>query len=123
MNKFALVSACLFCGFAVALGAFGSHALADVVSPDRLTTWQTASRYLMNHGLALFAIGLLTQLTDINVRTATRLIFSGTLIFTTSLYSLVLFDLSILGALTPIGGVLIISGWLTLLMSIIKHRI
>lgn len=108
---------------AVALGAFGAHGLEDLVTADRLATWETASRYHLVHAVVLLVLALAPGVSS-TTRWAIwpfRLILTGTLVFATSLYGLVLFDKPILGAITPIGGVLLISGWLALLLPDQRH--
>ena len=108
---------------AVALGAFGAHGLEDLVTADRLATWETASRYHLVHAVVLLVLALALGVSS-TTRWAIwpfRLILTGTLVFATSLYGLVLFDKPILGAITPIGGVLLISGWLALLLPDQRH--
>lgn len=105
----------LLAGLSVALGAFGSHALETMVTPQRLETWDTAVQYHMIHALALLWLGLyLRHFPHRGVLVSALLILAGTLIFSGSLYALVLLDIPILGAITPIGGVLLIGGWFTL---------
>ncbi|WP_320823546.1 DUF423 domain-containing protein [Reinekea sp.] len=120
MNRFALIAGSLMSALAVAFGAFGAHALAAITSTDRLATWETGARYLMYHGLALLAIGVLSALLTTTFRWPVRLIFSGTVIFTGSLFLLVLTHTPWLGALTPLGGVLLIGGWTQLAYAIAK---
>ncbi|MDE0883458.1 MAG: DUF423 domain-containing protein [Myxococcota bacterium] len=95
---------------AVAAGAFGTHGLKDRVSPERLVVWATASRYLMWHTLALFAV-VLSQDNLHSWRWSLRCWLAGCLVFSGSLFALVLLDQSWLGALTPAGGILLLSGW------------
>lgn len=107
--------AALLAGLSVALGAFGSHALETLVTPQRLDTWDTAVHYQMFHALALLWLGLYHQhYPHRGILISALLILAGTLIFSGSLYALVLLDVPVLGAITPIGGVLLITGWLTL---------
>ncbi|WP_394169892.1 DUF423 domain-containing protein [Saccharospirillum alexandrii] len=107
--------AALLAGLSVALGAFGSHALETLVTPQRLDTWDTAVHYQMFHALALLWSGLYLQhYPHRGVLTSALLILAGTLIFSGSLYALVLLDVPALGAITPIGGVILITGWFTL---------
>jgi uncharacterized membrane protein YgdD (TMEM256/DUF423 family) len=96
---------------AVAAGAFGAHGLKERVSPERLLVWATASRYLMWHTLALFAV-VLSQTNLTPWRWSLRCWLAGSLVFSGSLFALVLLDQSWLGALTPAGGILLLSGWL-----------
>jgi uncharacterized membrane protein YgdD (TMEM256/DUF423 family) len=98
---------------AVAFGAFGAHALKEIVTPERLQTFETGVRYQMYHALALLLISVLTLK---NYRPA-WFILIGTIIFSGSLYLLVLLDIGIFGAITPIGGILQIIGWMMLIFS------
>ena len=95
-------------GVAVVLGAFGAHALKARIGTEALGWWQTAVEYQMWHGLALFAIGL----SGIHwMRLAAFLLASGTLIFSGTLYAMALGAPHWLGAVTPIGGLMMIGGW------------
>ena len=92
---------------AVIFGAFGAHGLKAMVTPDRLATWDTAVRYHAWMSLVLVATGSGSfQFSN----WAYRLIIAGLLVFSGSLYLLVLLDIGVLGAITPIGGVLMIAG-------------
>jgi uncharacterized membrane protein YgdD (TMEM256/DUF423 family) len=92
---------------AVIFGAFGAHGLKAMVTPDRLETWDTAVRYHAWMSLVLVATGSASfQFSN----WAYRLIIAGLLVFSGSLYLLVLLDISVLGAITPIGGFLMIAG-------------
>ena len=89
----------------VIAGAFGAHALD--VSPEREEVWRTAARYQLVHGLGVCLVGLLRP---VPVWTG-RLFTVGILLFSGSLYALVLTDTGWLGAITPTGGVCFIIGW------------
>ena len=92
---------------AVIFGAFGAHGLKAMVTPDRLEIWDTAVRYHAWMSLVLVATGSgAFQFST----WAYRLIIAGLLVFSGSLYLLVLLDISVLGAITPMGGVLMIAG-------------
>ena len=109
---------------AVAAGAFGAHGMKDLVTPERLLVWETAARYHLIHGLVLFALTLLPPASDSSARYATwaaRTFILGILLFSGTLYALVLLDMPILGAVTPLGGASLIAGWL-LLALIPMHR-
>jgi uncharacterized membrane protein YgdD (TMEM256/DUF423 family) len=95
---------------AVVAGAFGAHGLEDQVTPDRLETWQTGARYHLVHALALCTLGVLPS----PPRVVGWLFCAGILLFAGSLYALVLLDLGVLGAVTPLGGLAFIAGWITL---------
>lgn len=91
----------------VAAGAFGTHALGDVLTPARLNTFEVGARYQMYHALALLAVSFLPRA----CRPAAAFWFWGSVIFSGSLYLLVLLNLPILGAVAPIGGLLQLLGW------------
>ena len=100
---------------AVALGAFGAHALEGTVTPARLETWQTAAAYALGHAApALIASAMAGWTNSRSALWAARLFLVGTVLFSGSLYALVLLDLPILGAVAPLGGASFIAGWLAL---------
>jgi uncharacterized membrane protein YgdD (TMEM256/DUF423 family) len=102
------------CGFvAVALGAFGAHGLRDLVGAERLITWDTATEYLGLHALAILGCGLwlLQRPGDELVNIAGVAFLSGILVFSGSLFLLVLTGYRLLGMATPIGGLLLLAGW------------
>lgn len=102
----------------VAAGAFGAHGLRQVVSPDMLAVWQTAVLYQMVHGLGLLALAALQgRLVAGPARWAGRFMVAGILIFSGSLYVLVLSGIKVLGAITPIGGVCFIVAWALLALA------
>ena len=117
MRAFAFVGA-LMAGLGVAFGAFGSHALRELVTPARLDTFETAVRYQLVHAVALLALGLghigRTRLLALGGWT----LVAGSAVFCLSLYLLVLTDRSWLGAVAPLGGVLLIGGWVLLMVAI-----
>jgi uncharacterized membrane protein YgdD (TMEM256/DUF423 family) len=105
------LSACL----AVAAGAFGAHGLRDLVSAERLVVWETAARYQMYHALGLFIVAFLaSQKSAGPARLGGWLFVAGTVLFSGSLYALTLTGVTILGAITPFGGLAFIAGWLVL---------
>ena len=108
------VVAALFGASAVAMGAFGSHALRNCVSPNLLTTWRTAVDYQMFHSIALLALAINAR-DGARWRWSMRLWTSGILLFSGSLYALVLSGIRSFGIVTPIGGVCFIAGWLCLI--------
>jgi uncharacterized membrane protein YgdD (TMEM256/DUF423 family) len=100
---------------AVAAGAFGAHALRARVGADLLATFETAARYQMYHALALLAVAWLATRTPApQVVWAGWLFVAGTLVFSGSLYALVLSGQRWLGAVTPVGGLAFLAGWLCL---------
>lgn len=108
-----LAGAAVVMAVAVALGAFGAHGLRARVSPEMLAVWTTAVQYHAWHGLALVATGLLLARTPASraLRVAAILFVAGIVLFAGSLYALVLSDVRGLGAVTPLGGVAFIAGW------------
>ena len=103
----------IFAGLAVGLGAFAAHAMKAHYDTDALRTFETGVRYQMFHALALLACGAL-QAHGVATLLASRLFTGGILLFSGSLYGLVLLEAKWLGPVTPIGGVLFLAGWLAL---------
>ena len=101
---------------AVALGAFGAHALKSRLAPDMLAIWQTGVTYHAWHALALLALGLLMlHAPDTGpLRIAAWLFVAGIVLFAGSLYALALGAPRAVGAVTPLGGVAFIAGWIAL---------
>lgn len=102
---------------AVALGAFGAHALKSRLQPELQAVFETGVRYQVYHALGLFVVAWLST------RTQSRLVDSagwcfigGTALFSGSLYALCLSGIRGLGAVTPLGGLLFLAGWLCLLL-------
>jgi len=100
----------------VAFGAFGAHGLKGRVSADMLANWNTAAHYQMIHALALLAAGIFQLLQSGRrlLSAAAVLFITGILIFSGSLYVLVLTNVRWLGAITPIGGTALLAGWIAL---------
>ncbi len=105
---------------AVALGAFGAHALRARVTPDLLGIWHTAVQYHALHALGLFVVaGAAHAWADSgSLRLAGWLMTAGILLFSGSLYVLVLTGTRWLGAVTPLGGLAFIAAWLLLAWSL-----
>lgn len=100
---------------AVALGAFGAHALRGMLDVVALATWHTAVDYQFWHALALVATGLLLQRRDDRALKVAAFAFAlGIVLFCVSLYALALGAPRWIGAITPLGGVAFIAGWLAL---------
>jgi uncharacterized membrane protein YgdD (TMEM256/DUF423 family) len=120
--KLFLIAGAILGGLAVAFGAFGAHTLAGRVTPERLQVFETGVRYQMYHALALFAVAWLgLQYPQGNFLPAGYLFLAGILIFSGSLYLLVLTDTGWLGAITPIGGVAFLAGWGWLVVNVVRH--
>lgn len=113
---------CLFGLLGVAIGAFGAHALKPMLfESGRVETFELAVRYQFYHAFALLATGLLMNQLPIRFLKFASLFFTvGIIFFSGSLYLLCFSGIGVLGAITPIGGVLLISGWVCLLISTAK---
>jgi uncharacterized membrane protein YgdD (TMEM256/DUF423 family) len=117
MFQIFLSVASIFAGSAVMAGAFASHALRSQISTRSLEVFEVGTRYQMYHALALLVVALLISRTStppLLLVVSGWLFIAGTLIFSGSLYVLSLTDIKILGAITPIGGVAFIAGWIIL---------
>jgi len=99
----------------VALGAFGAHGLRTRLSPEMLAIFETGVRYQMYHALALVAVAAFIAKLDGRAVTAAGWCFTaGIFIFSGSLYALALTGVTVLGAITPIGGLAFLAGWILL---------
>lgn len=106
---------------AVALGAFGAHALKERLSADMLTVWRTAVEYHFYHALALLLVGILLRATPSTSLSASGGCFAvGILLFSGSLYALALSGARVLGAVTPLGGLFFLAGWACLFYGALK---
>ncbi len=113
-----VILASLLLMLGVATGAFGAHGLRAHVGPDMLAVWQTAVLYQLVHALGLLGIAALQpRLHQRLASAAASFLLVGVLIFSGSLYILVLSDLRVLGAITPIGGLSFMVGWLLLALA------
>lgn len=104
----------LSAAIAVALGAFGAHALKETLDARDLATFETAVRYQMYHALALFAAAWVIARGGNGAGNAAWAFVVGSVIFSGSLYLLVTTGQRWLGAITPLGGMAFILGWLLL---------
>jgi uncharacterized membrane protein YgdD (TMEM256/DUF423 family) len=107
------VAALLGCS-AVACGAFGAHGLRTRVGPEQVSSWQTAAHFQLLHSVALLALALFAA-TGRPLGPAPWLLTAGMLLFSGSIYALVLGGPRWLGPVTPLGGLCLIAGWASLL--------
>ncbi|MEM9458437.1 MAG: DUF423 domain-containing protein [Myxococcota bacterium] len=98
----------------VIAGAFGAHALRGAVSERDLEIWQTGAHYQQVHAVLLVAIGLAARTSGRALAVATALLTLGILVFSGTLYAMVLGGPRILGAVTPLGGLSLMGGWAAL---------
>ena len=103
-----LVAGALLAALGIVLGAFGTHGLRDTLGARELGWWQTGVQYQMWQAMGLLALGALPR----RLGLASAMIGAGALIFSGSLYLMALTGTHWLGAITPLGGLLMILGWL-----------
>ena len=122
MNKKILLAGSVFGLLTVVIGAFGAHALEEILLQNgRVDTFETAVKYQGIHALALVLLGILSEkLNNSLIRYAAILMVIGILIFSGSLYILSITNIGFLGAITPIGGIALIAGWILLIIGIYK---
>lgn len=132
MIRTSLLSGSVFAALSVMLGAFGAHSLEPYVQDGTLTSYNlevfaTAARYQMYHALALIALGIIAKVFGENklLKASMWMFIVGILVFSGSLYLLSTrgitgIDTGILGPITPLGGLLFISGWILLVISIFR---
>ena len=119
MNRYLLLAG-LLGTTGVAAGAFGAHALQALISPERIDIWETAAQYHLIHAAVILALALHSQ-TDENRWWLPMVGFTaGILLFSFSLYTLVLTDLAQLAMITPIGGLLLMLSWLLVAIKAFK---
>ena len=129
MRKDILIKGGILGMIAVLGGAFGAHALKEILTPEHLTSFQTGVRYQMIHAVVLLFLFLLTlKFDNKHFITAAHLIFWGVILFSGSIYILTLKNiigleaLKFVGPITPIGGLLIISGWAFIVWGGVKMK-
>jgi uncharacterized membrane protein YgdD (TMEM256/DUF423 family) len=111
----------LLAAIGVALGAFGSHGLKTRVAADLLAVFETGVRYQLYHALGLLAVGLAaTRWTSAWLDTSGWLFLFGIVVFCGSLYLMVLTGARWLGAVTPLGGLAFILGWVALAVAALR---
>ena len=120
-QQIVLISGALFGGLAVIFGAFGAHALKKILSEAQLKSFETGVKYQMYHAIVLLFIG--SSFSNPNQFMSWSFII-GTFLFSFSIYGLVLSDakgkkMRFLGPITPLGGLLLVVGWIMLLVEFI----
>jgi len=115
-----LVVAGLLGATGVAAGAFGAHALEASVSPERIAIWETAAQYHLMHAAVILALALHSQANESRWRLPMMGFSLGVVLFSFSLYALVLTDMTQLAMITPIGGLLLMLSWLVLAIKAFK---
>ena len=127
MDRKIISTAAILGMIAIILGAFGAHALKKILSIDQLATFETGVKYQMYHALFLLLIGILSDITQKTKKKIYYLTVFGVVLFSGSIYLLATNDLTpinfkIIGFVTPIGGLLLILAWGTLLLNYFNKK-
>ncbi|WP_270088324.1 DUF423 domain-containing protein [Sphingobacterium sp. SYP-B4668] len=128
MNKQIILTASFLGLTAVILGAFGAHGLEGKISDDLIGTWETANQYHFYHTFALLFLATFSRAKNTSIRVAFFAFVIGILLFSGSLYILSVREVtgfgnvSILGPITPLGGVCFMIGWVGLFIAALKNR-
>lgn len=120
MQNVVIITAALFGGLAIILGAFGAHAFKKILSAEKLESFEVGVRYQMYAALTLLILGFNFSFDLQSERVAFYLITLGTLLFSVSIYFLSFAEywkknLKFLGPITPLGGLLMIAGWVAII--------
>ncbi|WP_312741517.1 DUF423 domain-containing protein [Sphingobacterium multivorum] len=120
MQNVVIITAALFGGLAIILGAFGAHAFKKILSAEKLESFEVGVRYQMYAALTLLILGFNFRFELQSERVAFYLITLGTILFSVSIYFLSFAEywkknLKFLGPITPLGGLLMIAGWVAII--------
>ncbi|QQT29012.1 DUF423 domain-containing protein [Sphingobacterium multivorum] len=121
MQNVVIITAALFGGLAIILGAFGAHAFKKILSAEKLESFEVGVRYQMYAALTLLILGFNFSFDLQSERVAFYLITLGTILFSVSIYFLSFAEywkknLKFLGPITPLGGLLMIAGWVAIMI-------
>ena len=127
MNKRVVIIGMVLIVLAIVLGAFGAHSLKEVLPSEKLLSFETGVRYQMYHGITLIIIGFNADKLNFNLRWPIRLLFTGVVFFSGSIYFLAIqplmnMNFKFLGPVTPIGGGLMITAWVLIIFRLINDR-
>lgn len=128
MNKQIILTASFFGLLAVVLGAFGAHGLEGKISEYQLGTWKTANEYQFYHTFALLFLSTFSRAKSQSIRVSFIAFSIGIVLFSGSLYLMSVRNLlgiesvSVLGPITPLGGLCFMIGWIGLFVAAVKHR-
>lgn len=125
-NRAAIVTGATLAMLAVIIGAFAAHGLKQMLTPYDLAIFETAARYQMYHAIALLIVGILASMPQFSTRwlkLAAIGFVLGIVLFSGSLYLLALSGIRWLGAITPLGGVAFIFGWLLLIVAGLRKQL
>jgi uncharacterized membrane protein YgdD (TMEM256/DUF423 family) len=122
VRKF-LITGCAFLALAVLIGAFGAHGLKNIVTPEKLVTFETGVRYHFFHGFGLVIVAMVQQLfPEIKLQAAFYAFLVGIFLFSFNCYFYVLSGLKIFAMIVPVGGLLFVAGWLIIAWKALKLR-
>ena len=127
MERKIILTAAFFGVLAIILGAFGAHALKEILTPEQLTSFETGVRYQMYHSFFLFFVASRKELSLKALNVIYNLVLAGVIFFSGSIYLLTTknvthIDFKIIGFVTPIGGLLLIFAWLVLFATFFKKK-
>ena len=127
MDKKLIIVGAIFGMIAIVLGAFGAHALKNVLTVEQLNTFETGVKYQMYHALFLMFVANSQMITQKIKKTILILVSLGVLFFSGSIYllatnNLTTFDFKIIGFITPIGGLLLIAGWFFVIVNFFNKK-
>jgi uncharacterized membrane protein YgdD (TMEM256/DUF423 family) len=122
MTKTILITSSVLLALAVAIGAFGAHGLKTHISEDMMQTYKTGVEYHFYHALGLLLIGVLSMSMPSGLLNwSAILLIAGIVLFSGSLYVLAIAGIKWLGAITPLGGLSFIAGWIVLALAVWRN--
>ncbi|WP_373062204.1 DUF423 domain-containing protein [Gemmatimonas sp.] len=122
MERLFIIIGALSGAIGVAAGAFGAHALKARVEPRMLEVFETGARYQMYHAIAMLAAAwIVTRFPGALANASGWLFLAGTVLFSGSLYAMTLTGIRALGAITPLGGVCFIAGWVCIALAAMRR--
>ena len=127
MDKKLIIVGAILGMIAIVLGAFGAYALKNVLTVEQLNTFETGVKYQMYHALFLMFVANSQMITQKIKKTILILVSLGVLFFSGSIYllatnNLTTFDFKIIGFITPIGGLLLITGWIFVIVNFFNKK-
>ena len=117
-----LIIACFLGFISIILGAFGAHALKEILTAAELASFETGVRYQMYHAIVLLFVNIYDGFTSLQKNRITYILFLGVLLFSGSIYLVHLTSITakFIWFITPLGGLILIIGWLLMIMIFLK---
>lgn len=127
MNRKIVLTGLILIVTGIILGAFAAHALKELISTEKLASFEVGVRYQLYHGLALLVVGFNADKLRFSLRWFFALVLTGVLLFSLSIYLLSLsevlqMNMKFLGPVTPLGGLLMITAWVTMIVRLYNDR-